>query len=244
MAIWFISDLHLEPARPASTHLLFEFLQYIQGKAEVLYILGDLFEYWIGDDILATPAGLQVLPILQAFKQVATQGTPIYLQHGNRDFLLAEQFAELSSLTILPEQQIIDLYGRPTLIMHGDLLCTDDVDYQTARVLFRSPSWQQQILAKSIPERLQYAQSLRMQSQQTAQTKREEILDANQATIEAVMRAAQVQQLIHGHTHRPAIHEFALDGQTAKRIVLGDWYNQGSFLRVDAEGMQLSAELH
>lgn len=244
MAIWFISDLHLEPARPESTRLLFEFLQHIRGKAEALYILGDLFEYWIGDDVLLTPAGKPVLLILQAFKQVAMQGTPIYLQHGNRDFLLAEQFAELSSITLLPEQQVINLYGQPTLIMHGDLLCTDDLEYQTARVLFRSPQWQQQILAKSIPERLQYAQSLRMQSQQTAQTKQEEILDANQATIEAVMRAAQVQQLIHGHTHRPAIHEFALDGQTAKRIVLGDWYNHGSFLRVDAEGIQLSAEFH
>lgn len=244
MTTWFISDLHLEPARPKSTHLLFEFLQHIRGKAEALYILGDLFEYWIGDDFLATPPGQMVLPILQAFKQVAAHGTPIYLQHGNRDFLLAEQFAELSSITLLPEQQVIDLYDQPTLIMHGDLLCTDDVDYQKARLLFRSPQWQQQILAKSIPERLQYAQSLRMQSQQTAQTKQEEILDANQATIETTMRAAQVQQLIHGHTHRPAIHEFDLDGQSAKRIVLGDWYHHGSFLRVGAEGMKLSAEFY
>lgn len=244
MATWFISDLHLEPARPASTQLLFQFLQHIRGQAEALYILGDLFEYWIGDDFLATPAGQMVLPILQAFKQVADSGTPIYLQHGNRDFLLAEQFAELSAITILPEQQLIDLYNQPTLIMHGDVLCTDDVDYQKARVLFRSAQWQQQILAKSIPERLQYAQSLRMQSQQTAQTKQEEILDANQAAIETAMRAAQVKQLIHGHTHRPAIHEFELDGQSAKRIVLGDWYQQGSFLRVDAASMQLSAEFH
>lgn len=244
MTTWFISDLHLEPARPASTQLLFQFLQHIRGKAEALYILGDLFEYWIGDDFLATPAGQQVLPILQAFKQVATRGTPIYLQHGNRDFLLAEQFAELSSITLLPEQKNIDLYGQPTLIMHGDLLCTDDVDYQKARVLFRSLPWQQQILAKSIPERLQYAQSLRMQSQQSAQTKQEEILDANQVAIEATMRAAQVQQLIHGHTHRPAIHEFELEGRSAKRVVLGDWYSHGSFLRVDAESMRLSAEFH
>lgn len=244
MTTWFISDLHLEPARPASTHLLFEFLQHIRGQAEALYILGDLFEYWIGDDFLATPEGQRVLPILQAFRQVAASGTPIYLQHGNRDFLLAEQFAELSSMTLLPEQKTIDLYGQSTLIMHGDLLCTDDIDYQKARVLFRSPQWQQQILAKSIPERLQYAQSLRMQSQQTAQTKQEDILDANQTAIEAAMRTAQVTQLIHGHTHRPAIHEFNLEGQSAKRIVLGDWYQQGSFLRIDAVGMQLSAEFY
>ncbi len=240
MATWFISDLHLEPARPASTHLLFEFLQHIRGKAEALYILGDLFEYWIGDDFLATPPGQMVLPILTAFKQVADSGTPIYLQHGNRDFLLAEEFAKLSAITLLPEQSIIKLYGQPTLIMHGDLLCTDDVEYQKARVLFRSPQWQEQILAKTIPERLQYAQSLRVQSQQTAQTKQEEILDANQAAIEAALRSAQVWQLIHGHTHRPAIHEFELDGQTAKRIVLGDWYQQGSFLRVDAQSMKLA----
>lgn len=244
MTTWFISDLHLDPARPESTHLLFAFLQHIRGQAEALYILGDLFEYWIGDDVLATPAGQMILPILQAFKQVVTQGTPIYLQHGNRDFLLAEQFAELSSIKLLPEQQVIDLYGTPTLIMHGDLLCTDDLDYQKARVLLRSPSWQQQILAKSIPERLQFAQSLRMQSQQTAQTKQEEILDANQTAIEAAMQTAQVKQLIHGHTHRPAIHEFELAGQTAKRIVLGDWYQQGSFLRVHASGLQLSTEFY
>ncbi|TXH79135.1 MAG: UDP-2,3-diacylglucosamine diphosphatase [Thiothrix sp.] len=244
MTTWFISDLHLEPVRPESTQLLFAFLQHIRGQAEALYILGDLFEYWIGDDVLATPAGQMILPILQAFKQVVTQGTPIYLQHGNRDFLLAEQFAELSAIKLLPEQQVIDLYGEPTLIMHGDLLCTDDLDYQKARVLLRSPSWQQQILAKSIPERLQFAQSLRMQSQQTAQTKQEEILDANQTAIEAAMQTAQVKQLIHGHTHRPAIHEFELAGQSAKRIVLGDWYQQGSFLRVHASGLRLSTEFY
>lgn len=242
MTTWFISDLHLEPARPASTQLLFQFLQHIRGQAEALYILGDLFEYWIGDDFLQTPPGQSVLPILQAFKQVAEQGTPIYIQHGNRDFLLAEDFAALGHCQLLPEQQVIDLYGRPTLIMHGDLLCTDDIDYQKARVLFRNPQWQQQILAKSIPDRIQFAQSLRMQSQQSAQTKQEEILDANQAAIEAAMRAAKVTQLIHGHTHRPAIHEFSLDEQAAQRIVLGDWYQQGSFLKVDAQTLRLSAE--
>ncbi|MFZ1386528.1 MAG: UDP-2,3-diacylglucosamine diphosphatase [Thiolinea sp.] len=244
MATWFISDLHLEPARPASTHLLLSFLQHIRGQAEALYILGDLFEYWIGDDFLQTQQGQMVLPILQAFKQVTEQGTPLYIQHGNRDFLLAEQFAELSACQLLPEQQIIDLYGTPTLLMHGDLLCTDDVDYQQARLLFRNPQWQQQILAKSIPERIQFAQSLRMQSQQSAQTKQEEILDANQTAIEAAMRATKVTQLIHGHTHRPAIHEFVLDDQPAKRIVLGDWYQQGSFLKVDEQNLCLSAEFN
>lgn len=242
MTTWFISDLHLEPARPASTQLFFKFLQHIRGQAEALYILGDLFEYWIGDDFLQTPQGQVVLPILQALKQVAEQGTPIYVQHGNRDFLLAEQFAQLSAGTLLAEQEIIDLYGQPTLIMHGDLLCTDDVEYQKARVLFRSSQWQKQILAKSIPERLQYAQSLRVQSQQSAEAKQEEILDANQAAIEEVLRVAKVTQLIHGHTHRPAIHEFMLDGKPAKRIVLGDWYQQGSFLRVDPTGLRLSAQ--
>lgn len=242
MATWFISDLHLEPARPASTQILLSFLQHLGGEADALYILGDLFEYWIGDDFLQTPLGQQVLPILQAIKAVTEKGIPVYVQHGNRDFLLAEQFAELAACQLLPEQQVIDLYGIPTLIMHGDLLCTDDLDYQQARLLFRSPQWQQQILALSIPERLQYAQSLRRQSQQTTQAKPEDILDANQNAIEAAMRAAQVTQLIHGHTHRPAIHEFELDGQAAKRIVLGDWYQRASFLRVDAQGLRLSAK--
>lgn len=244
MTTWFISDLHLEPARPESTQLLFRFLQHIRGQAEALYILGDLFEYWIGDDFLQTPQGQSVIPLLQALKQVAEQGTAIAVQQGNRDFLLAEQFADLSSCELLPEQQVIDLYGRRTLIMHGDLLCTDDVDYQQARVLFRSPQWQQQILAKTIPERLQFAQNLRIQSQQSAQNKQDDILDANQLAIEAAMRSADVTQLIHGHTHRPAIHEFVLDGQPAKRIVLGDWYQQGSFLKVDTQDLRLSAEFH
>ena len=244
MITWFISDLHLEPARPTSSQLFLSFLHSIQAKAEALYILGDLFEYWIGDDFLQTAQGQVVLPLVHALKQLATSGVPVFIQHGNRDFLLGKDFSELSACQILPDHYVIDLYGQPTLLMHGDLLCTDDLEYQKTRALFRSAEWQNQILQRSIPERLQYAQNLRMQSQQSAQSKQEEILDANQAAIEAAMREAGVQQLIHGHTHRPAIHRFSLDGHAAQRIVLGDWYQQGSFLKVDAQGMQLLTDFH
>ncbi len=243
MTTWFISDLHLEPARPASVLLLFEFLEHIRGKADALYILGDFFEYWIGDDVLDTPAGQPVLTITAALQLLVESGVPVYFIHGNRDFLLGEDFAQRSGCQLLPEQQLIDLYGTPTLIMHGDTLCTDDVDYQQARKLFRDSRWQAEVMRLSIPERLQRAQAMRLQSQESTQGKLEQILDVNPQTVRAVMQDYGVQRLIHGHTHRPATHDFLLNDKPAQRIVLGDWYRQGSFLRVDtAQRMQLGSD--
>lgn len=241
MTTWFISDLHLDPARPTTSALLLNFLQHIQGQAEALYILGDLFEYWIGDDILELPLGQVFLPLTQQLKQVAESGVQVYFQHGNRDFVIGQGFAQRCGLSLLPESQIIDLYGTPTLIMHGDTLCSDDLAYQQARLQFRNPAWQAKALSLSIPERLQLAQSIRLQSQMQTAEKSELIMDVNQQTVEQVMRDAGVWQLIHGHTHRPAVHNFDLTGRTAKRIVLGDWYQSGSFLKVTPQAITLSA---
>ncbi len=240
MTTWFISDLHLEPSRPAIIQQLFTFLQRINGKADALYILGDFFEFWIGDDFLDTPDGQAIAPLIQALRVVSNSGVPVYFMHGNRDFLLGERFATETGCILLPEQQVIDLYGVPTLLLHGDTLCTDDVDYQKARAVFRHPEWIAQALSQTIPQRIQQAQAMREASKESTQQKSGEIMDVNQQTVEQAMRDAQVTRLIHGHTHRPAIHYFRLDGIDAQRIVLGDWYTQGSYLKVDAHnGIEL-----
>ncbi|WP_020396811.1 UDP-2,3-diacylglucosamine diphosphatase [Thiolinea disciformis] len=244
MTTWFISDLHLDPTRPTTTTLFLDFLHTIHGKAEALYILGDLFEFWIGDDVLDTPLGQTFLPLTQELRRVSDAGTRIYFQHGNRDFVLGEDFAARCGLSLLPETQIIQLYGQPTLIMHGDTLCTDDVAYQKARRQFRDPAWQAQALSLSIPERLKLAQAIRSQSQSHTAEKSEIIMDVNPHTVEQTMQDAGVLQLIHGHTHRPNVHHFELDHQAAKRVVLGDWYKQGSFLQVTADEMVLTHTYH
>lgn len=239
MSTWFISDLHLEPARPDSIQTLLAFLAHIEARADALYILGDFFEYWIGDDILETPVGAVFKPIMQALRALRESGVPLYFLHGNRDFLIGETFAERSACELLPEEQVIDLYGTPTLIMHGDSLCTDDVAYQQARQLFRDPQWQAQVLQLSIPERVERAKAMRLESQANNQAKDERIMDVNAQAVVEVMRTHGVQHLIHGHTHRPAVHQFELNGQSAQRVVLGDWYQQASFVRVDEQGLTL-----
>lgn len=236
MTTWFISDLHLEFSRPTSTKQLFAFLQQINAQADALYILGDLFEYWVGDDFLDTPEGVQLQPAIQALRAVSDSGVKLYFMHGNRDFLIGERFATETGCTLLAEQQVIDLYGTPTLLMHGDTLCTDDLDYQKARAVFRDPKWQAQVLTWTIPQRLQRAQEMREVSENSTRYKTEAIMDVNQDSVEQTMLEAGVTRLIHGHTHRPAIHDFDLNGQNAQRIVLGDWYTQSSFLRVEADG--------
>lgn len=244
MTTWFISDLHLDAKRPAMATLLLAFLQSLHGKADALYILGDFFEYWIGDDALQTPAGAVFLPIVQGLRAVKESGVPVYFAHGNRDFLAGEAFAEQAGCQLLPEEQVVDLYGVPTLLMHGDTLCTDDVDYQQLRQQLRDPQWQQAFLALSLPERIQQAEALRAKSKEAMQGKAEVILDVNQSAVEAVMQRHGVSRLIHGHTHRPAIHDFRLTEKPVQRIVLGDWYEQGSFLKVESSGdYQLLSEV-
>lgn len=230
----FVSDLHLDASRPEITELFLVFLQRARA-AETLYILGDLFEAWIGDDDDDHLAGT----VRKGLRALNEHGTPVYLMHGNRDFLLGDAFARQTGCRLLADPTVIDLYGQPTLLMHGDLLCTDDHAYQQFRRQVHEPAWQQTVLAKPLVERRLMASTLRGESQAANAGKQQELMDVNQEEVQRVMGEHGVQRLIHGHTHRPAVHDFFLDGKPAQRIVLGDWYDQGSMLRCDAAGCEL-----
>ena len=230
----FISDLHLCPTRPDINKTFFDFLQGPAAQAEALYILGDLFEYWAGDDD-DDPFNASVVTALHAY---ADRGPGLYLLHGNRDFLIGERFVTASGAQLLADPTLIDLYGTPTLLMHGDTLCTDDVEYQKFRAYSRNPAAQQVFLARPLAARKQEIAHLRERSAASKQTKSEEIMDVAPATVEAVLRQYGYPRLIHGHTHRPARHEHMVDGHRCERWVLADWYRRGSYLRCDAAGCQ------
>ena len=231
----FISDLHLDPERPAVTTLFLDFLTSRAIGSDALYILGDLFEAWIGDD---DTGGLN-LAVCDGLKACAMGGTPVFVMHGNRDFLLGSDFAERSACTLLEDPTRIDLYGRPTLLMHGDLLCTDDTGYMGFRKMVRDPAWQQDLLSKSLDERRHMAQEMRASSREQTRGKPESIMDVNSDEVVRFMSEHHVQQLIHGHTHRPAIHDLEIAGHAAQRMVLGDWYEQGSVLVCSPAGCEL-----
>ena len=236
MSTFFISDLHLDEARPHIVELFEHFLANEARRAEALYILGDLFEAWIGDDDDA-PLPARVASALSALND---SGVPIYFIAGNRDFLLGEDYAQRAGMTILDDGAIVDPYGTQTLLMHGDTLCTDDTAYLAFRKQVRDPSWQRQFLSQPLAARRAFAQQARSASREhTAQTAMA-IMDVNQGAVEAALRDAHVARMIHGHTHRPAIHDFELDGVPAQRIVLGDWYEQGSVLHVDGGAIELT----
>ena len=237
---WFISDLHLDAKRPEMLQAFMQFLETVPGQASSLYILGDLFEYWIGDDVVDSPIAHLVTPILSGLKQVSDAGVNLYFTRGNRDFLVGERFCQMTGCELLPEQHVIDLDGIPTLLMHGDTLCTDDVDYQALRKMFYDPEQREQLLSLDFEARIAKANHLRQLSAEKMKEKAPEIMDVNQQTVEQVMLDAGVTQLIHGHTHRLAIHEFLLDGQPAKRIVLGDWYDEVSMLKAQNGELSLS----
>ena len=230
----FISDLHLEDASPDRTEWLATFLTGPASEASALYILGDLFEFWIGDDALSSTAQ----HVAKALGNLGSAGVNCYFMHGNRDFLVGKKYASLAGLELLPEELVIDLYGTPTLLLHGDSLCTDDVESQALRRQVRNSDWQAGVLALSIEERLQMATRAREASKQHTSTSSMEIMDVNrQAVVEAFGRHG-VLRMIHGHTHRPARHSVDLQNGTAERIVLSDWYDQGSFLRVSEDGIE------
>ena len=235
MSTLFISDLHLHPSRPAIIECFLTFLKQQQGQAEALYILGDLFETWVGDDH-PEPS---YQPVKSALKAFSNAGTPAYLMHGNRDFLLSGQFTAETGCCLLPDPTRIDLYGTATLLMHGDSLCSDDKDYQRLRSRVRDPAWQQDILGLPLEQRLKMAQQARQLSAQSKQGKDETIMDANQDAIRRSVEKNQADLLIHGHTHRPGIHTFRHNGREITRIVLGDWYETGSVLSIDHQGWQL-----
>lgn len=219
MTTLFISDLHLEESRPDITGAFLGFLKTEAPGAEKLYILGDFFEAWIGDDE-RTPLQEQVATALRALSE---SGTRIFLMHGNRDFLLGEDFCARAGATLLDDPTLIDLYGTPTLLMHGDSLCTADVEYQKFRANMRNPQTQKLILARPLKDRQHMARQLREMSMATNQGKAEDIMDVTPEEVVRVMEAHDVSQLIHGHTHRPFEHSLDVHDKPAKRIVLGDW---------------------
>jgi len=229
MAILFISDLHLHESRPQITRAFFHFLHTQAENAERLYILGDFFDAWVGDD---DDSSLNI-EVANELKKLSDSGTQIFLMHGNRDFLLGKKFAAQAGAQIIEEYTSVDLYGQHTLLLHGDSLCTDDTEYMAFRQQVRSPLWQQQILSQPLVARRALAAQLREKSQAMNSLKAEDIMDVNQAEVVRIMRGANVKHLIHGHTHRPARHAFTIDGETAERIVLGDWHDKGWAIYVD-----------
>ena len=229
----FISDLHLSSERPRINQLFLAFCDQLAPQAEALYILGDLFEYWVGDDDLGDPfhAG-----IATALLEVSQRGVPVYLMHGNRDFLMGDLLAQACGASLLPDPILIDLYGKKTLLSHGDAFCTEDQEYMAFRRQVRDPAWQKSFLAKPLAERKSIAEQLRQDSEQHKQDKPETIMDVTPAAVDDVLRAKGYPRLIHGHTHRPARHELLVDGILCERWVLPDWYNQGGYLSCDSNG--------
>ena len=237
MSTLFISDLHLSGERKNITDLFINFLDQRASKADALYILGDLFEVWLGDDFVKPDYQESIVRM----KQLADNGVPLYFMSGNRDFLMTEKFTELSGASLLNDPTVIDLYGTPTLLTHGDTLCTDDTEYQKFRAMVRAPQFIADFLSKSIKERLAIATKFREASKTETASKSMDIMDVNQQAVETIMQEQNITQLIHGHTHRPAIHDFSVNGKNMKRIVLGDWYEQGSILVCDESGCQLES---
>ncbi len=215
---YFISDLHLSPDLPRITAGFFRLLEDIRG-ADALYVLGDLFEVWVGDD---NPDAYNQ-SIVDAFRALADSGTKLYFLHGNRDFLLGQGFASATGGELLPEDKLVDCYGRKILVMHGDQLCTLDEKYMAFRAQSRDPAWQRMMLEKPLDQRLMIATMWRMQSKANNANKPENIMDVTPADVVRVLEENGVETLLHGHTHRPAVHDIKAGGKPAQRIVLGDW---------------------
>lgn len=216
--------------------MLRDFLDNETTGADALYILGDLFEFWLGDDVPSTCS----MEVAAAMSRLVDKGLPCYFIHGNRDFLLQDAYAYSAGLTLLPEEHVIDLYGERVLLMHGDSLCTDDLPYQQFRTMVRNPAWQQEFLARPPQERLQIALQARDASAEHKGNVEMAIMDVNATEVDSAFERHDVQKMIHGHTHRPAIHDLAVGDKTAQRIVLGDWYTQSSVLRVTPERYELT----
>ena len=235
MATLFIADLHLCVEEPAITAGFLRFLAGEARKADALYILGDLFEAWIGDDD-PNPLHRQMAA---AIKAVSDSGVPCYFIHGNRDFLLGKRFASEIGMTLLPEEKVLELYGRRVLIMHGDTLCTDDAGYQAFRAKVHKPWLQTLFLALPLFVRKRIAARMRANSKEANSSKSLAIMDVNQNAVVSAMEKHQVQWLIHGHTHRPAVHELIANQQPAFRVVLGAWHTEGAMVKVTADDVEL-----
>lgn len=235
MTTLFVSDLHLEASQPEIGE---QFLSFLDGEArnsEALYILGDLFEVWLGDDDPNPYYGR----MKTALRELVDAGVPVSFMHGNRDFMIGEEFANETGVSILADPVVVNLYDQDVLLCHGDTLCTDDVHYQQVRAMTRDPEWQAMMSAKSIEERIAFAMQARKESIARGESMSDEIMDVNQDAVLAALREHGVDTMLHGHTHRPAVHEIDLEDRVATRIVLGDWYEQGSVVRWDENGPRL-----
>ncbi len=231
----FISDLHLCESRPQIIDTFVHFLENTAIHAESLYILGDLFEYWAGDDAIATGAHKQTIT---ALKNLTQSGVKLFLIHGNRDFLLGDTFSKATNSKILPDPSLINCHGKTVLLSHGDTLCTDDVDYQQFRNKVRSDAWKTQFLSQPLVSRVAYIESIRAKSEEEKSIKSMEIMDVNADAVNQLLRENNYPPtFIHGHTHRPKKHQHTVNGKTCERWVLGDWYDQGSYLKLDASGI-------
>lgn len=237
MATLFIADLHLQTEEPAITAGFLHFLRGEAKTADALYILGDLFEAWIGDD---DPDPLH-REMAAAIKSLVDAGVPCFFIHGNRDFLLGKRYARESGMRLLKEEEVLDLYGRKVLIMHGDMLCTDDTGYQAFRAKVHTPWIQKLFLALPLFIRRRIAAKMRAGSKAANSSKSMTIMDVNPQAVVNVMEKHQVQWLIHGHTHRPDVHTLIANGTTAHRVVLGAWHSEGSMVKVTPEGVELIA---
>lgn len=237
MATLFIADLHLQTEEPAITAGFLRFLRGEAKSADALYILGDLFEAWIGDDD-PNPLHREMAAAIHA---LVDSGVPCYFIHGNRDFLIGKRYAHESGMTLLPEEQVLDLYGRKVLIMHGDTLCTDDTGYLAFRAKVHTPWIQKVFLALPLFIRNRIAVRMRAGSKAANSSKSMTIMDVNPQAVVRVMEKHDVQWLIHGHTHRPDVHSLIANGEPAHRVVLGAWHTEGSMVKVTPEGVELIA---
>lgn len=235
MTTLFISDLHLNENRPLVTEAFFSFLQREARRADALYILGDLFDAWVGDD----DDRFLVNSVADALRELNRSGAAIFFQHGNRDFLLGDSFATRCGMQLLPECHVLECHGERWLLAHGDQFCTQDAAYQQFRKMVRDPAWQKEILAKTLAERRQLASALREKSREANSIKAEDIMDVTTGVIIETLRLTGCNKLIHGHTHRPARHILDIDGTNAERIVLGEWHSSFWYLRARNSGLDL-----
>jgi UDP-2,3-diacylglucosamine hydrolase len=231
-----ISDLHLAADHPKSMAEFRHFVAEIAPHAEAVYILGDLFEYWAGDDDLNDPFHAEVVAALAG---LAHHQTLVYLQRGNRDLLMGQELATACNATLLDDPTLVDLYGTPTLLTHGDTLCTDDVEYQRYREMVHDEEFQRLFLSKPLDERKDYIAGLRLRSMVEKEAKDNAVMDVSEEAVVAMLREFQYPRLIHGHTHLPGRHEHLVDGHRCVRWVLADWSGEGSALRVDAMGCNM-----
>lgn len=236
----FISDLHLTGERPESSEQFFRFLREEAARADALYVLGDLFEYWAGDDELTDQqGGLLAAEVAAGFKSLAGRGVQIRIMHGNRDFLVGGGFLAASAAQLIEDPAVVRLDTGPVALLHGDTLCTDDLDYQAWRQTARSGTWQRDFLARPLAARHAEIQGLRQKSRNVIAAKPAQIMDVNPEAVRDAFRRLGVRRMIHGHTHRPARHEHEVDGARCERWVLPDWYGRGGYLLLDDVGPRL-----